>query len=54
MEQDGKHIAFIEGLMSDQGGTGGEIFVIDATKNSQAKKSYTKPHVNTIMVYMAA
>ena len=23
---DGKQIAFIEGLMSDQGGTGGEIF----------------------------
>lgn len=25
----GKHIAFIEGLMSDQGGTGGEIFMIN-------------------------
>ncbi len=26
---DGKRLAFIEGLMSDQGGTGGEIFVVD-------------------------
>ena len=34
---DGKQIAFIEGLMSDQGGNGGEIYVIDATKNSQPK-----------------
>lgn len=34
---DGKQIAFIEGLMSDQGGTGGEIYVVDATKNSQQK-----------------
>ena len=32
---DGKHIAFIEGLMSDQGGTGGEIFMIDAHQNSK-------------------
>ena len=28
---DGKSIGFIEGLMSDQGGTGGEIFVIPST-----------------------
>ncbi len=28
---DGKNIAFIEGLMSDQGGTGGEIFVMDSS-----------------------
>lgn len=35
---DGKHIAFIEGLMSDQGGTGGEIFMVDATANSKPKK----------------
>ena len=34
---DGKHIAFIEGLMSDQGGTGGEIFTIDAKSNTQSK-----------------
>jgi dipeptidyl aminopeptidase/acylaminoacyl peptidase len=34
---DGKQIAFIEGLMSDEGGTGGEIFVVDAKKNAQAK-----------------
>ncbi len=27
---DGKNIAFIEGLMSDQGGSGGEIFMMDA------------------------
>jgi dipeptidyl aminopeptidase/acylaminoacyl peptidase len=27
---DGKHIAFIGGLMSDQGSTGGDIYVIDA------------------------
>ncbi len=33
----GKQIAFIEGLMSDQGGTGGEIYVVDARKNSQPK-----------------
>ncbi len=29
---DGKHIAFIEGLMSDQGGTGGEIFVVSSDR----------------------
>ncbi len=34
---DGKYIAFIEGLMSDEGGTGGEIFMIDAEKNNKAK-----------------
>ena len=34
---DGKHIAFIEGLMSDQGGTGGEIFMIDAQKKVNQK-----------------
>ncbi|MBV9963216.1 MAG: PD40 domain-containing protein, partial [Parafilimonas sp.] len=34
---DGKQIAFIEGLMSDQGGTGGEMYVIGATKNSKPK-----------------
>lgn len=34
---DRKQIAFIEGLMSDQGGTGGEIYVVDAIKNSQPK-----------------
>jgi dipeptidyl aminopeptidase/acylaminoacyl peptidase len=28
---DGKHIAFIGGLMSDQGSTGGDLYVIDAT-----------------------
>ena len=28
---DGKRIAFIEGLMSDQGGTGGEIFTISSS-----------------------
>ena len=34
---DGKHIAFIEGLMSDQGGNGGEIYSVDTSKNSQPK-----------------
>ncbi|MGI8952661.1 MAG: prolyl oligopeptidase family serine peptidase [Chitinophagaceae bacterium] len=34
---DGKYIAFIEGLMSDQGGTGGEIYMIDTISNSQPK-----------------
>ncbi len=28
---DGKRIAFIEGLMSDEGGTGGEIFTVDSS-----------------------
>jgi dipeptidyl aminopeptidase/acylaminoacyl peptidase len=28
---DGRHIAFIGGLMSDQGSTGGDIWVVDAT-----------------------
>lgn len=28
---DGKQVAFIEGLMSDQGGTGGEIFTVSAS-----------------------
>ena len=32
---DGKQIGFIEGLMSDQGGTGGEIFVVDARKTQR-------------------
>ena len=35
--RDGKSIAFIEGLMSDQGGTGGEIFSISATGISNPK-----------------
>ncbi|MEP6465030.1 MAG: hypothetical protein ABJB05_01940 [Parafilimonas sp.] len=34
---DGKHIAFIEGFMSDEGGTGGEIFSINATQKDQLK-----------------
>jgi dipeptidyl aminopeptidase/acylaminoacyl peptidase len=34
---DGNRIAFIEGLMSDQGGTGGEIYTIAANGNSQPK-----------------
>ena len=34
---DGRSIAFIEGLMSDQGGTGGEIFTITATGRSKPK-----------------
>ena len=32
---DGKHIAFIEGLISDQGGTGGEIFTMPASANAK-------------------
>jgi dipeptidyl aminopeptidase/acylaminoacyl peptidase len=32
---DGKHIAFIGGLMSDQGSTGGDIYVIPATGIAQ-------------------
>ena len=35
---DGKRIAFIEGLMSDQGGTGGEIFVMSVMPETQATK----------------
>ncbi|MBS1597236.1 MAG: prolyl oligopeptidase family serine peptidase [Bacteroidetes bacterium] len=34
---DGKRIAFIAGLMSDQGGTGGDIFTVAVEKNSPAK-----------------
>jgi len=34
---DGKRIAFIEGLMSDQGVTGGDLFVVDATESSQPR-----------------
>ena len=34
---DGKHIAFIEGLMSDQGGTGGEIFTILSSANAKSQ-----------------
>ncbi len=34
---DGKRIAFIEGLMSDQGGTGGEIFTIFSTGDNKLK-----------------
>jgi dipeptidyl aminopeptidase/acylaminoacyl peptidase len=43
---DGKQIAFIEGLMSDQGGTGGEIYVVDATENS-APKNLTPNRTST-------
>ena len=32
---DGKHIAFIGGLMSDQGSTGGDIWVVDASGPGQ-------------------
>ncbi len=34
---DGIHIAFIEGLMSDQGGTGGEIFTILSSANAKSQ-----------------
>lgn len=34
---DGKQIAFIEGLMSDQGGTGGEIFTCKANESTTPK-----------------
>lgn len=34
---DGKNIAFIEGLMSDQGGNGGEIFMIESNGSDQVK-----------------
>jgi dipeptidyl aminopeptidase/acylaminoacyl peptidase len=34
---DGKKVAFIEGLMSDQGGSGGEIYVMDADGNGKPK-----------------
>ncbi len=34
---DGKSIAFIEGLMSDEGGTGGEIYEINAIERSKPK-----------------
>lgn len=33
---DGKQIAFIEGLMSDQGGTGGDLFIINANNHAKA------------------
>ncbi len=42
----GKQIAFIEGLMSDQGGTGGEIYIIDTLQNSQPK-NYTAKRKST-------
>ncbi len=35
--RDGKKIAFIEGLMSDQGGSGGEIYVMNADGKKQPK-----------------
>jgi dipeptidyl aminopeptidase/acylaminoacyl peptidase len=34
---DGKRIAYIEGLMSDQGGTGGEIYTVAANGNEKPK-----------------
>ena len=34
---DGKKVAFIEGLMSDQGGSGGEIYVMDADGKEKPK-----------------
>ncbi len=43
---DGKHIAFIEGLMSDQGGNGGDIFLINAM-NDHAAKNLTKGRPST-------
>ncbi|MDQ2751558.1 MAG: hypothetical protein M3R72_00880, partial [Bacteroidota bacterium] len=42
---DGKQIAFIEGLMSDQGGTGGEIFVIDSSGKN--KRNLTPKRAST-------
>ena len=36
---DGKSIAFIEGLMSDEGSTGGDIFVVPAGQGSASQKS---------------
>ena len=33
---DGKHIAFIGGLMSDQGSTGGDVYVVDAKGGNPA------------------
>lgn len=34
---DGKQVAFIEGLMSDQGGTGGDLFTVAATGGGKPK-----------------
>jgi len=39
---DGKHIAFIEGLMSDEGSTGGEIFVLTV---AGGKVQNLTPHI---------
>ena len=38
---DGKNVAFIEGLMSDEGSTGGDIFVVPTYISSGSR---AKPH----------
>lgn len=43
---DGKRIAYIEGLMSDQGGTGGEIYTI-ATNGGEQPKNLTPNRSST-------
>lgn len=43
---DGKQIAFIEGLMSDQGGTGGEIYTISSSGQS-APRNLTPGRLST-------
>ena len=42
---DGKRIAFIEGLMSDQGGNGGEIFIMDT--NGKNRRNLTPDRRST-------
>ena len=50
---DGKRIAFIEGLMSDQGGTGGDMFTIAATGNEKPRNLTPNPNFFTQLVYVA-
>lgn len=39
---DGKQIAFIEGLMSDQGGTGGDLFAVSSLGNAKPQNLTSK------------
>ncbi|MGA3345502.1 MAG: S9 family peptidase [Terracidiphilus sp.] len=39
---DGKNIAFIGGLMSDQGSTGGDLWIIPATESKQPRLSFRR------------
>jgi dipeptidyl aminopeptidase/acylaminoacyl peptidase len=50
---DGKRIAFIEGLMSDEGSTGGDVFVIDAAGGSARNATPNLPATITTLEWLS-